>query len=249
MDRSKKRYMLIAVSLGLLGIGLIYLNNRQREQILSEKVKVVTLSGNVAAGALLAAQTLAVAEMPAAFAPKGAVLAKDRMSVTNRRVLVNLQKGQCLLWNFLDVSLRDFGIAARLKPGERAITIGVDKTTGMESMLKAGSRVDILATFSSPENGKRVTRTLLQNVTILALGDGHDAGPYSSVTLRVDPSEAELLAFAERTAELRLVLRGVEDIEIIKETPTIDFNNLKEIEEKAQERKKQATGKPRIVYD
>ena len=248
MDASKRNYALIAIAVGLLGVGLIYLSNRQREQLLSEKVRVITVKSDLDIGARLKPQVLAAVDMPAAFAPKGAVLEKQKASIANRAILVNLQQGQCLLWNMLDVSARDFGIAARLKPGERAITLSVDNISGMESMLTAGSRVDVLATFNFPENGKRVTRTLLQNITLLAVGNGKDSGAYSSVTLRVNPSEAELMAFAERMAEIRLVLRGVDDVDIVKDLPTVDFNNLKQIEDQVKERKKEPV-KPRIVYD
>ncbi len=54
-----------------------------------------------------------------------------------------------------------------LTNGQRAMSMSVDKITGISNLLKVGNRVDIIATYDS-DAGAAVT-TVMQNVTILAL--------------------------------------------------------------------------------
>ena len=84
--------------------------------------------------------------------------------------------------------------------------------------------MDVLATFTTDTVGT-VTRTVLQDVEILALGSevrpqeiDPKTGKVSkaeptipTATLAVLPGEAEKLILAENRGKLRLALRGVED--------------------------------------
>jgi Flp pilus assembly protein CpaB len=68
------------------------------------------------------------------------------------------------------------------------------------------------------------------------------------VTFQVSPAEAELIAFADRVAEMRLLLRNSKDVVIQKELPVIDFSNLIQVEKKIRQKQKSGT-RPRIIYD
>jgi pilus assembly protein CpaB len=80
-----------------------------------------------------------------------------------------------------------------------------------------GDRVDVLTTVeprSSVEDA--VTRTVLQNVEVLASGqktEQQDNKPITvqSVTILVDPQGAETLALAMHEGKIHLVLRNPED--------------------------------------
>jgi Flp pilus assembly protein CpaB len=109
----------------------------------------------------------------------------------------------------------------QVKDGMRAITIQVDAIGGLNGALMAGSHVDILTTIQG-EAGS-VTRTLLQNVLIVSLGDsapsggpgaGKPAAPSTGgipVTLMVSPREAELLTLANKMGAFHLTLRDFKD--------------------------------------
>jgi pilus assembly protein CpaB len=160
-----------------------------------------------------------------------------------------VEAGQVFLWNYLEVSAEPLGLASRISPGERAVTIGVDRKSGLESMLRPGNRVDVIATFNFPgEKNRRVSRTLLQNVTVLATGNDDGAGQYSTVTFQLSPEEAELMAFAEGVAEIKLSLRGNRDVEVKSSIPVVDFSNLMKIQKdlNARQRKK---GRPKVIYN
>jgi Flp pilus assembly protein CpaB len=116
-----------------------------------------------------------------------------------------------------------------VKNGMRAITIQVDAIGGLNGALMPGSRVDILTTVQG-ESGS-VTRTLLQNVHVIALGDAPSpagapgtpvkpsAAPSTAgipVTLMVNPREAELLTLANKLGAFHLTLRNFSDTRMDK---------------------------------
>jgi pilus assembly protein CpaB len=114
-----------------------------------------------------------------------------------------------------------------LQKGERAITIPVNTVSGLSGMIKPNDRVDIVGTFSV--GSKIITRILNQNVTVIAVGSrfgNNSEENYGSVTLKVSPEEAEILTFAERHGDLRLLLRNRRDLEIQGALPEVDFGNI-----------------------
>jgi pilus assembly protein CpaB len=251
MDPKRKKVLSLAVSaaVGLAGALLLYFHNTEREKILSDTVPVVVAMAKIGRNEIISDKKLAIRPFPASFVPQGAVAAKDRAALAGQRVSVGLEPGQVLLWNCLDLSATGFGLASRIREGSRAMTLAVSRASGLESMLRRGDRVDVLATFNSPgEKKRRVTRTILQNVFLLALGNDSRGGAYSTVTLQVAPSEAELLTFAEGMAELRLVLRGERDMEMAQELPAVDFDNFTQIEKNLKQDRRTNQG-PRVIYE
>ncbi len=110
-------------------------------------------------------------------------------------------------------------LSYRIPPGMRAVTLPVDDVSGVSGMLHPGDYVDILATFDL-RNEADVTRTVLQNVLVLALGTtmATEAGPeaempmrYRDVTVAVHPRDAEKLVLADSKGKVRLALRRVGD--------------------------------------
>jgi pilus assembly protein CpaB len=102
------------------------------------------------------------------------------------------------------------------------VTVALDPVIGVAGFPKPGNHVDVLATFTT-ERGM-VTRTVLQDVEILALGaeiqpaskdpnadKQSEATQQPTATLAVLPAEAEKLILAEARGKLRLALRAVED--------------------------------------
>ncbi len=90
-------------------------------------------------------------------------------------------------------------------------------------LVKPGDFVDVLVTLHDREERTVETRTLLQAVTVLAVGDaigGSGSGEYGArgggassskrstdVTLAVSPQEAEMLVLAADQGELSMTLR------------------------------------------
>ncbi len=75
------------------------------------------------------------------------------------------------------------GLNALIKPGMRAMTIEVGTQSSLAGFLVPGNRVDVIVTIKPDERfteAKWVTETILQDVTVLAVGDLLDGGTTSS---------------------------------------------------------------------
>jgi pilus assembly protein CpaB len=119
-------------------------------------------------------------------------------------------------------------LPVRLQPGMRAVSIPVDRVKGVSGMIQPGDRVDVIAIPPPRGNGpppKAVT--IFRGIRVLAVGNALEnasATPSTeektaaTVTLEVNPIQADLLAWADSNATLRLALRSPR--EALRSEPT-----------------------------
>lgn len=123
--------------------------------------------------------------------------------------------------------LIDTGGFIGVEAGKRAITIQVDNIGGLAGALSPGAHVDVLTTISQGEES--ITKTLLQNVPVVSVGQNNsasasgpvkkggglsspgNAGGNSAVTVIVNPKQAELLTLAGQLGGFHLTLRNYSD--------------------------------------
>ena len=119
-------------------------------------------------------------------------------------------------------------LAAVLKPGTRAATIGVDAVSGTAGLIWPGDHVDVILTqkiedTNTPLGRRVVGETVLQNVRIIAVDQHMTEGvaPVSNmaainaaartVTIEVMAKDAEKVSVAETLGRLALVVRSASD--------------------------------------
>jgi len=118
--------------------------------------------------------------------------------------------------------------AAIIPPGKRAQSISVADSSGLGNLIYPGSCVDVLVTFK-PQDGDPnggLTKTLLENVQVLAIDDQTVVSPGKTVTqalgsesriasrrftLLVDTLQAKTLQMATQEGTLSLTLRNPMD--------------------------------------
>jgi pilus assembly protein CpaB len=115
-------------------------------------------------------------------------------------------------------------LAAMLKPGHRAITVPVNRASGLSGLIFPGDRVDLVLTHtvSGEQNvtgaPRRVSETVLSDIRVLALdqrtgggadGDGAERRVAKTATLELTPKEVEKVSLAQRLGTLSLSLRPV----------------------------------------
>jgi len=121
---------------------------------------------------------------------------------------------------------RDRGfLAAVLRPGARAISVGVDAVTGTAGLIWPGDQVDLILTqeFAAAQatpDRRVVAETVLTDIRVIAVdqrltqGAGGPA-PSSDVartlTLEVTAREAERVAVAGRLGRLSVTVRSMQD--------------------------------------
>ncbi len=109
-------------------------------------------------------------------------------------------------------------LAVVLKPGFRAVSVKVDAESSIAGLVFPGDRVDIILTHAlkdidEPKSPPRhASETVLTNVRVLAIDqliDDQTPDPKlgKTVTLEVDPKQAEMIAVTRKLGELSLALQ------------------------------------------
>jgi pilus assembly protein CpaB len=142
-----------------------------------------------------------------------------------RRLLQDLRAGDPLTRAALQPD-GQASLAARLRDGNRAVTVPVDEVSSQAGLVRPGDHVDLLLAEERLEGPERcvVVRSLLESLPVLATGQmqqpvDQDAGlaagqrdiSYSTITLDVTPEQAQQLAVGLRVGELIPMLRGEDD--------------------------------------
>ncbi|GAB4241297.1 MAG: hypothetical protein OHK005_04230 [Candidatus Methylacidiphilales bacterium] len=274
------RILLLSLFLGAAATAVIYfyLQDRILQLTGGQSVQVIFTNTAIAAGSPVRESMLEVRSIPKNFLHYSAVLASDKPLLAGQIVANNLAAGQPLLWTDIQLVTSE-SLSQRLGSDERAITIPIDPVSGVSGFIRPGDRVDILSTTSAPDpkTGRPtpITRMLLQNVTVLAVGTNTatptltgsaDPGspstatppvsrtaqpaappPARNVTLKVSPEEAAIITFAEQRGELRLLLRSRTDV-VVRDIPDVDASRLLQFNDvDASRARQQVEGYPTIV--
>jgi Flp pilus assembly protein CpaB len=157
------------------------------------------------------------------LASAGAVA--DASAIRGKVAIRDIQPGQQL-------TLSDFaargGLVSQLAPNQRAMSIPLDTSHGLNGVLQAGDRVDVYAGISaSLDRGTTggtgagaALRLLIANVPVLEVNQNAGGSLGSTgvnteadVVLKVNASDAGALAFAADNGKVWLVLRGANAVE------------------------------------
>ncbi len=146
----------------------------------------------------------------------------DPASVVGRVLIYPVKMNEPILESRLaPTEVKTGGIAAVITPRKRAVAVKVDRVIGVSGFVHPGNRVDVLMTLATGRTFNPVTKTILENVLVLAVGPEtkekkgleERASPAEVITLEVTPEEAEKLALAATEGKLQLALRNFGDME------------------------------------
>jgi pilus assembly protein CpaB len=115
-------------------------------------------------------------------------------------------------------------LAAVLRPGMRATTVGVDAVSGTAGLIWPGDHVDVLLTQVNddqtlPASRRASAETVLGDVRVIAIdqqlmqgatGASTEQGAAHTVTLEVTDIQAERVALAARLGHLSLIVRAAD---------------------------------------
>lgn len=174
-----------------------------------ETATVVAAAKDIPVATSIDQTYLRMLQVPRALVPEGAVSAADEL--LGRSLKEPVYTGEIIVSKRLLSGEESNILSAMLAPGMRAITVRINDVSGVSGFLRPGSRVDVIST---PRGGK--ARTVLQDLKILAVGQALQAAregamQAKAVTLEVNPRQAELLAEATESGDVRLTLRHQSD--------------------------------------
>ncbi len=121
-------------------------------------------------------------------------------------------------------SIKTGGVAAVLEKGKRAVAVKGDKVIGLAGLIHPGNKVDVLVTIEDPQKKEEKTKTILENIMVLATGtqiqknEKGEPSPVDVFTLAVTPEEAEILSLGAAQGKLQLALRSVTDDQTVLTT-------------------------------
>ena len=162
-------------------------------------------------------------------------LAEDKQDTPlSGRLRRNIAKGEPLLESALVEEEKGNFVAATLSPGMRAMAIKVKAESSVGGFLSPNDRVDVILTYelrlpssdrvrdaSVEVISKRAAQTILENVRVVAVDqtakEVEKVSVARTVTLEVDPKQAEQLALAEAMGSLSLALRKIGDAQLLSD--------------------------------
>lgn len=232
----------ILVTLGLLAglsaailIKFVRPNNSGVDAVPSE-TEVVLASEDMSPMSILESSDLTVKPIAKGKLPKGYL--SDPVQAIGRILGVPVVKGQMLTESCFVKDGSRAQVAAMLPDGMRAVSLSLSSSSISGGLLYPGCVVDVLASFrlSSSERGQALSTTLLRGINVLAVqgttvasqkeeeekkttsraGQGH-----LTVTLMVDPRQAEALQLATGQGSISLALRNPLDTTPVDTEATI----------------------------
>ena len=250
---AKKKLLIAAVLVGAFAAVLLWLYAEQlddeHEALVADQISVVMAARNIPAGTPLTKDRVTTEQVPRKFLPPNPLTEADLNIYLGSPLAVNVEEGAMVLTSDFSVKEVSRTLSRKIPHNERAMSVPVDMISGVSGLLRPGDRVDMLGTFpvgseedlvpdaAGGESVGFVTMTLLQNVTLLAVGQEisdiapasdqqqHQRGGYASVTVSVTVDEAELLTIAQTRGKLTLLLRNREDVEV----STVTKKTLREV--------------------
>lgn len=148
-----------------------------------------------------------------------------------------IQAGHMVLQNAVKARIAQVGFEGKIKEGFRAVTFGIDSNAGVAGFISPGAHVDILCITGSAADTKAAP--VLSDVEVIAVGSTFKKAPgetqasqVSSITVLVNPEDAEKLVKAVTAGKPYLTLRNEKD-----HTPvaTVDITALFPKPPKAEE--------------
>lgn len=210
-------YLLVAVGLGILAsrMAVHYINQQVARRTPVDHTKTVSVVVPVRAmqkGEVLKREDIAARNVPVDFVPADAVMAGTYESFLGQMLRAPLAQGAPLSASAIDLVADHFSNI--INKGDVAYTIQVDETNSISGLIVPGDHVDILLMITNQATVRIMP--LETNVMVLATGrrakgvqnsDPNAAASYSNVTLELTPQEAQRVAIAGKSGELRLMLR------------------------------------------
>ncbi|ADU39092.1 MULTISPECIES: Flp pilus assembly protein CpaB [Variovorax] len=228
-----------ALLLGLMaaGLGWYYLRASEREIAASlekdadsQRRDVVVARQPIGEGSQVLPGMVAKRSVPNEYLHNDALTPESFAQFAGRQLTVPVAAGKPLLASFFAAPRKVF--AQEIEQGVRAVTIPVDEISSISGMLRAGDRIDFMYVVEkSAANDPSVVIPLLQDVEVRATGQitseqfaamrkradvSADTDPYArqryaTVTVAVQPQDAQKLILAQRLGKIIATLRNPED--------------------------------------
>jgi len=205
--------------------------------------KIVVAAMDLPLATRIRAEQVKLTDWPITGIPPGAM--RDLREAADRILTSRVLEGEPILPGKLAAKDAGNGLAALIPSNMRAIAVRVDDVVGVAGFLHPDDRVDVIVTLhpSRPPDAEPVSKVILQNVKVLAVGKELEvsernrttANPTTVATLLVNPEESEKLALAANEGRIMLTLRSWTDNQAVLTEGTNPSNLLADSNTKPRE--------------
>lgn len=201
------RFLGIGLIVAIVATGMFYglFVNRLTSSPGSGKALVVAAKA-LKTGTQLQTADLKTIPWPAEQLPAGFYGTVDQ--VTGTTVFDPIGDGEPVVASHLATAKSGGG--AGVPEGMRAVSIHITDSTGVLALLRAGHKVDVQVVVRQKESTQ--VRTALEDLTVLSVQTQTEASSQGVtlpvVTLLAKPADADILAWADSAARVRLTLRN-----------------------------------------
>lgn len=225
---TKRLVIALVVALVLTGgATVVFMRYRGQGGAGVQTKKVVIAAAELAAGSVLKAEDLTTADWPVNLASTGVFSKVDE--VVGRATVYPVGDKDIIRERDLAAPGSGLGLAPKIPPGMRAVSVKSNEVVGVAGFVYPGSRVDVLATLR-PMGGttivtEPITQTILQDVEVITAGPRMQPDPEGKpqtvnvVTLLLSPEDAQKLMLASSQATIQFVLRSGADKEKVETLP------------------------------
>jgi pilus assembly protein CpaB len=203
---------------GIATFGIYKYLDAQKKKLENQKPQVQTVvmaANDIQIGSRIESSNIKVSEWPIDIIPAGTF--SDTSAVIGRVVKTDIFTGEAILESKLAPLGSEGGMASKIPPGMRALTVAVTTASGVSGFILVDAHVDVLVTVKSHrEQQESSTKIILEDVKVLAVDqdwdrEGDDPVLVQTVTLLVTPEQAEKLALGSTEGKLSLSLRNTAD--------------------------------------
>lgn len=259
--------IVVSVVMGLIALVLMstYIGNRESELLqLAELQDAYVAVADILPNTIIDESLIQRVQVPSVYLQPSALSSAE--AIVGRVTAVPIPRGAQILGGSLE-SQEQIPLSLEVPRGRRAVTIAVSNVTGVGGLVRPGNFVDVLGTFefgrpTGVQQGqvqyadeRTETRTLLQNVLVLAVNQLHrgarpparaaDAevpeqggGEYAvttdttleNATLLVDPTQVQELVLAQQIGDLTLALRSDLDTGEVADLENLDPLGLLDVD-------------------
>jgi pilus assembly protein CpaB len=216
--------LVVAIVIAVIASRFVYRQIQQASAVKPLPVShIVVASRPLALGTPLTAQDLTLITWPQDTPLAGSFTRVQ--DCIGRSLITPISKNEPILEGKLAPKEAGVGLPAAIPVGMRAVSVRVDDVVGVSGFAMPGTMVDVMATGTPEGGGDSLTRTIIQDVRVLAAGQTVEQDTQGKpktvgvVTLLLTPEQADQLTMASTDNRIHLALRNTIDTQVIKSQP------------------------------
>ncbi len=213
-----KLIVVLAVIFGILAVlgNFKYMENiKNTYKVSGNFSRVIICKQKIPARTIVSSEMLDFKELPVEYVLPGTVL--NTKDAVGKMALSDIYPGEFIMSNKL-VGKDDItgGLSPKVEDGKRAISIPVNNVIALHGLINVGDFVDVLVTFSPPNEKGAITSTIVKDVPVLGINnnihsDQQVKEELQTVTLMVEPEQAQQIALSIQQGSIQLTLRSPGD--------------------------------------